>query len=87
MVANNRTSIYLNTAQLLNKAGDFFPVKIEGAENLKNIIISERGDFSKGFIQGKTTLNFNGEENGLISIFKLISNISKPFASQLGSVL
>lgn len=87
LVANNRTSIYLNTAQLLNKAGDFFPVKIEGAENLKNIIISEHGDFSKGFIQGKTTLNFNGEENGLISIFKLISNISKPFASQLGSVL
>ena len=87
LVANNRTSIYLNTAQLLNKAGDFFPVMIEGAENLKNIIISEHGDFSKGFIQGKTTLNFNGEENGLISIFKLISNISKPFASQLGSVL
>lgn len=87
LASNHKTAFYLNTTELLNKGSKFLPVKVGAAKNLKNVIVSEKGIVVKGVIEGKTTISFYSEENGLISTIKLFSGLGEVLGPQLGSIL
>jgi hypothetical protein len=77
LVTQNRTASFLNFNEILKTLKGEVAIPLSSFGNLKNFVFSEKGIQEEGVIEGKTVINFNNNDNGLISSVKFLSGLGK----------
>lgn len=77
LITSHRTASYLNFNEILHAVKGEVSIPLDSFGNLKNFVFSEKGLESEGIIEGNTVINFNNNDNGLISSIKFLTGVGK----------
>lgn len=77
LVTQHRTASFLNFNEILDGLKGEVAVPLSSFGNLKNFVFSEKGVQAEGVIEDETVINFNNNDNGLISSIKFLSGLGK----------